>query len=298
VRIGKKVFPDLSGGRWWRMELRSAEGPAYAVNPQPVFFNFKSLLSFAFCYAVMGFLLGWTLSAAILVNIAWHEYGHLREANRLGLRTAPMFFIPFFGGVAPILERFPSRWAEVTVTLAGPLFGWIMALICCVVGWATDSPMLLVVAFVQATVNLFNLVPINPLDGGRLVKSLAFSISARVGRAVLTVTNLLAVVAAVWFMKPVFLLIAFIGYLDLKQELAREKQHNELDGVSVSIQGSELPSELTERYRIEYRSAFRPLSSRETVLGVLGWVGLVVGLAGVMIAALAHPDVLTVMKRL
>jgi putative peptide zinc metalloprotease protein len=83
-----------------------------------------------------------------------------------------------------------TRWQDVYISMMGPVFGLIMTVAFYIVYLITESHFAGLVASTSALLNLFNLIPVYPLDGGRVVKSLVFS-----GRNYLALVALLAISA-------------------------------------------------------------------------------------------------------
>ncbi|RJR07446.1 site-2 protease family protein [Candidatus Parcubacteria bacterium] len=157
--------------------------------------------------------------AVILVGaLVIHEYGHLRAMKACGIPTKGIFLIPFFGGAAVAEEGFKTRADEAYVALMGPAWGLGTAVIPFALFAIYPSPMLVGVASFIALLNLFNLLPVNPLDGGRATKSIAFSIDSRLG-LLMMFAGLLGIFAGMVFLKiALFLLIGFIAMLELSAE--------------------------------------------------------------------------------
>lgn len=151
---------------------------------------------------------------ALIGVLVFHEYGHLRAMKKCGLPTKGMYLIPFVGGLA-VGDMPKSRWQDVYISMMGPVFGLIMTVAFYLVYLITDSHFAGLVASTSALLNLFNLIPVHPLDGGRVVKSLVFS-----GRNYLALVALLAISAvcfvAAW--KLGFYFITFfivLGVIDI-----------------------------------------------------------------------------------
>jgi Zn-dependent protease len=72
-------------------------------------------------------------------------------------------------------ERAESHWHEVYISMMGPVFGLLMSVVFYVMFLASDNHFLGLVASISALINLFNLLPVYPLDGGHVVKSLELS---------------------------------------------------------------------------------------------------------------------------
>jgi Zn-dependent protease len=101
-----------------------------------------------------------------------HEMGHVIEAKRQGLPVSAPVFIPFLGAAIIMKEMPQDAWNEAKVGIAGPLLGSAGALALWIAGEATDSNSLKAIAFLGFLLNLFNLLPVIPLDGGRIVGAL------------------------------------------------------------------------------------------------------------------------------
>ncbi|MSR13847.1 MAG: hypothetical protein EXR86_04635 [Gammaproteobacteria bacterium] len=125
-------------------------------------------------------LSGWTVMysfefAVVLIGtLVFHEYGHLHAMQRFGIKTRGMYLIPFFGGVA-VGEKAQTHWQDVYISMMGPVFGLGMSAAFYVAYRLTGNHFVGLVASISALINLFNLLPIHPLDGGRIAKGLVFS---------------------------------------------------------------------------------------------------------------------------
>jgi Zn-dependent protease len=119
-------------------------------------------------------LFSWQFGLVLLGVIVFHEYGHLRAMQKCGMKTKGIYLIPFVGGVA-VGERAESHWHEVYISMMGPVFGLLMSVVFYVMFLASDNHFLGLVASISALINLFNLLPVYPLDGGHVVKSLVLS---------------------------------------------------------------------------------------------------------------------------
>jgi putative peptide zinc metalloprotease protein len=123
---------------------------------------------------------GWTVlyslpfALALTATLVFHEWGHLRAMRRFGIPTKGMYLIPFVGGIA-VGEQARTHWEDVYIAMMGPVYGLAMTIACYLAYLATSSHLVGLVASVSALVNVFNLLPIHPLDGGRVVKALVFS---------------------------------------------------------------------------------------------------------------------------
>ena len=151
----------------------------------------------------------WGLSFAIgfVLLILVHELGHVLELRRQGVPASAPLFIPFLGAVIGMKELPDDAWKEAKVALAGPLLGSAGAAVCWIAGEAAGSDVLMGLAFVGFFLNLFNLIPIVPLDGGRAAGALH--------PALWFVGLVLMVGLAVVRPNPILFLIVILGGLDL-----------------------------------------------------------------------------------
>ena len=133
-------------------------------------------------FAAYASIFTWRFAFLLMGSIAFHELGHIWAMHRCGMKTRGIYFIPLFGAAAVSEEEFPSREVESFVALAGPVWGMSLALATAGIYLATQSPVYAATAGWMAMINLFNLLPINPLDGGRVAKSIFFSIHRDAGR--------------------------------------------------------------------------------------------------------------------
>jgi len=168
--------------------------------------------------ATWSILFSWQFALAIMVQLFVHEYGHVHAMRRTGMRVRGLYFVPFLGAMAVTDDAFGSRRQQAYVALSGPLWGSALALLPAA-GYAwTGEPALAAVAAWWALLNLFNLLPIAPLDGGRVMQALAASWSSRLGLAVaaLGLAGAVALATAAGFSLLWF--VALLGTMELVAE--------------------------------------------------------------------------------
>ena len=118
---------------------------------------------------------------ALLLCLVFHEYGHIRAMKHFGMKTKGIYLIPFVGGLAVSDEKINTRWQDVVISIMGPTFGLILSIIFLILYWMTGNTIFAGLATFNALLNLFNLLPILPLDGGHVLKSISFSMNSKVG---------------------------------------------------------------------------------------------------------------------
>ncbi len=116
---------------------------------------------------------GWWFGVGFVVLIFIHECGHLIAAKIFGLKVSAPMFIPFMGAVILLKESPRNAWVEAWIGIAGPIFGSLGAVGSELIYQATGNPMYRALAYTGFFLNLFNLAPISPLDGGRVVTALS-----------------------------------------------------------------------------------------------------------------------------
>ena len=119
-------------------------------------------------------IFSWQFAVVLIAAIMFHEAGHVWAMKRLGMKTKGVYLIPFVGGVA-IGDKAKTHWQQVFIAMMGPCFGLLMAVAFYLAYLLTGSHYVGLLASVSALLNIFNLLPVMPLDGGQVVKSIAFS---------------------------------------------------------------------------------------------------------------------------
>jgi Zn-dependent protease len=116
---------------------------------------------------------GWTFAVGFVVLLFVHEMGHVIQLRREGIKASAPMFIPFFGALVAARSLGRDALAEARVGLAGPVLGSLGAAVCWGIAEATGSDLLRALAYVGFFLNLFNLLPVVPLDGGRAMAAMA-----------------------------------------------------------------------------------------------------------------------------
>ena len=139
-----------------------------------------------------------------VVALIWvHEMGHVLQLNREGMKASAPMFIPFLGAFVAMKEIPKNALVEARVGLAGPVLGTLGALGSLGIYALTQNPLFLGLAHFGFLINLFNLAPMLPLDGGRAVGAMS-PVFWLVGVVMLV---------ALFLLQPNFiiLIIAFLG---------------------------------------------------------------------------------------
>lgn len=160
------------------------------------------------------YLLTWQMGIALTAFIFIHEYGHLWAMKKCGLKTRGIYLIPGFGGAAITAEGFRSCRNESFIALMGPLVGLFFIIPMLLLYFYDHNPLFAAIASMMAVINLINLFPINPLDGGRAVKGLLYSFHGSVGFYFGMLSFLTAIILGYSLGMSLLAYIAFLGLLE------------------------------------------------------------------------------------
>jgi Zn-dependent protease len=212
------IHPGSGRGSSWRERLRKLGGPiaAFAVllatkgkaillllPKLKVFTTSATMLVSIAAYALIW---GWAFAVGFVLLLLLHELGHVIQLRREGIEASAPMFIPFLGAVVAAKSLGEDAAAEARVGLAGPVLGSIATLVPLGIWLATGEEFWQALAFVGFFLNLFNLLPVLPLDGGRAMAALSPWVWV-VGYAAL-------IGLTIAFPNPILILIVLFGGLE------------------------------------------------------------------------------------
>lgn len=122
---------------------------------------------------VYAFIYGWRYATGFIALLFVHEMGHYVAARHKGLNVGAPTFIPFVGAWIELKDLPHDAQTEAFVGLGGPLLGTVGAIACYLLARSYGLDWLLAVAYSGFFLNLFNLIPISPFDGGRITAVLS-----------------------------------------------------------------------------------------------------------------------------
>ncbi len=123
--------------------------------------------------AAYSIFFGWEFAAGFVVLLFLHEMGHVFQLRREGVKASAPMFVPFLGAMIFARSLGDNALAEARVGLAGPILGSIASAAVALVGELAGSSLLIALAYFGFFINLFNLLPVVPLDGGRAMAAMA-----------------------------------------------------------------------------------------------------------------------------
>ena len=171
------------------------------------FLKFGTLLSMLVTVGAYAMFFGWPYAVGFVLLIFVHEMGHAVALKRQGIPAGAPVFVPFMGAFIAMKGRPRDAWVEAYVGIGGPLLGTVAAIACLGVALATGSALWFALASVGFLLNLFNMIPISPLDGGRIAGAISrwfWVVGYAIGIGLVLLT---------WH--PILILILLLGTLTL-----------------------------------------------------------------------------------
>ncbi len=163
------------------------------------------LLSMLLTIWIYSLAFGFKFAVGFVLLLLIHEWGHLIAARMKGIHTGKPIFIPFVGALIALKDLPKNAEEDAFIAFGGPIAGSIGAFICLTIFAFDANPFWLTLAYTGFFLNLFNLVPVYPMDGGRI----ASAVSTKLWIFGIIV---LAVLAVHW-MNPVLFIILIFGIL-------------------------------------------------------------------------------------
>ncbi len=168
--------------------------------------------------AAYTWLFSFQFALALIACLVVHEYGHVRAMRYFGMKTRGFYLIPFVGGAALSDSKINTRWQDVAISMMGPCFGLGMSVLCLLAYGVTGAPFFAGLATFNAFLNLLNLLPILPLDGGHVLKSVSFSMNNTLGLVVCTLAAGLGIVVSFSLGMSLFGFFMIIGCIEILLE--------------------------------------------------------------------------------
>jgi Zn-dependent protease len=133
-----------------------------------IFGALKTGFSMLLMIWIYSWLFGWRFAVGFVILLLVHEMGHVIAAKMLGIPVSAPLFIPFFGAAITMKQNPRDAWTEALMAYGGPLAGCIGSWICWAIALQMEERWIMAVASVSFVLNLFNMIPVPPLDGGRI----------------------------------------------------------------------------------------------------------------------------------
>ncbi len=187
---------------------------------RPAWRNIALMIGMFLAFFVCLFLLGgWKFAVVLTVCVTIHEAGHLWAMKHRGKELRGLYFLPGIGVAAVPSDGLGSREDEAFIAIMGPVWGTLAGIVAFASYVITGVPEFLSAAWLCVLLNLFNMIPAAPLDGGRVIRSAVHGFSPRVAVwvcLVLLVGAIMLIFQLSWFFA---LLIGFFGWQEFKHFL-------------------------------------------------------------------------------
>jgi Zn-dependent protease len=131
--------------------------------------KFKTFISMLISIWAYAMFWGWSFAAGFVALIFIHEMGHVLALRLMGVPASAPMFIPFVGAHILMKQQPKNAFVEAVGAYGGPLLGTLGAIACVAIGFSTRNLFWFALASSGFLLNLFNLLPISPLDGGRII---------------------------------------------------------------------------------------------------------------------------------
>ncbi len=195
----------------------------------------KSLLSlFIFMITFYIVFQRWDYVIMISLVLIVHEMGHFTFMKKYGYRQMSMRFIPFMGAYVSGTKSPISQREQANILLAGPVPGILIGIALYYIAIETEHSAFLVLSKIFIFINAFNLLPIAPMDGGKLVQNLFFSSHEKL-QSIFSLISIIALTAlCIQFESYIFLIIPGLMYLGHRaaQKSIRLRQQMQLEGLN------------------------------------------------------------------
>ena len=116
---------------------------------------------------------GWAFGVGFVALLFVHKMGHYIMARKLGIDISAPLFIPFVGAVISMRQAPKDVITEAKIALGGPVLGSLAAMLCLLLYYVGGQDIFLALTYMGFMLNLFNLIPMYPIDGGRIVSAIS-----------------------------------------------------------------------------------------------------------------------------
>ena len=191
--LNVRVMADV---RAWHIQESLQKAQAMSLRDKAIWFAISAVIG----TMALGYLMSWQMVAIVLCVLLFHEFGHALAMRAVGYRNLGVLVLPLLGAVAIGRKDDAGPWQKLTVLLAGPVPGLLVAVVLLrlATGGGEHAGLLAMVGAIALILNLFNLLPFTPLDGGQILDTFLFARRPRLRLAFVSVSavGLLAVAIA------------------------------------------------------------------------------------------------------
>jgi len=245
---------------------------------------------FAVSFASYAYLFTWKFALLLVIALGFHESSHVFAMKLKGIRTKGFYFLPFIGGVAIAEDKYKTYADNAFIALAGPIGGLALAIATYVAYLITGLPMLAAAAGWMAMLNLFNCFPLGMLDGGQVMKTIAMSISEKVGMICMSLSVVACIFVLFKFHIGLMGFVAGLGLLDLIG-IYLNRKHSRTDMEDLENRNASFKAKwgqdlsFYEKYKAERIKKYKHpdiMNARQIVITIASYVLTVITLIVIM----------------
>lgn len=223
------------------------------------FFKLTTVITLLVSLFAYGLTYGWVFGIALIYILVIHEMGHVWAMKRLNIPTSATLFIPFIGALARGKDHAKNAYDDAFISYMGPVFGFLSVLPAILLYIVTGTEFWMVLVLLGSVVNLFNLIPITPFDGGHIVKVINFKLM--LAGFVLTLFSLFYIKSYTFiFFVVLGIIYVIVFYLERRKLAEKISKLEELNEFMLSIQGDDFNKEdlreILEQERKNFSSQF------------------------------------------
>jgi Zn-dependent protease len=207
----------------------------------------KSLLSLGLFILVFYLFFSWDIKSICLLTLALiiHEMGHFIAMKTFGYKDVNMFFVPLLGAYVSGTKSRISQRQNVIMLLAGPVPGIVIGLGLAIAGYVTQEAALFRAANIFVIMNVFNLLPVMPLDGGKVIKAMFFETNEIINTVFISISIALLIILCVLLNSWYLLLVPYLLIMQLVSQSQTKKARRAIRDQDIDL--SKTYEELTDR---------------------------------------------------
>lgn len=210
----------------------------------------RLLLSVALFFVVFVTIISennFLLAGEVIVILLLHEFGHLFMMKIYGYRALNMMFIPFLGAVVTGKKMKVSQRQKFWISFMGPMPGILIGCLLFLLASVTvPNYFLIEFGLLLITINLFNLIPLDPLDGGNIIETLFFPTNENHKMYFTLISSIIIILIGVYYHFFPLLIFGFLMAFKVRAYQKNKVIHDDLDEID-----------------IDYKKEFNDLSDRE-----------------------------------
>ena len=222
------------------MELYDSEYNNYPPKPiinanskNNLFKSLISLLLFVFLFLI--FLPDFRSLFLILLILFIHEGGHFFAMKLFKYQDVSIFFIPLMGAVTTGEKEKISQWQHAFIIMAGPLPGIILGLLCFFWGNHIEHIIVQLAGVMFIFINVLNLIPLDPLEGGKLLETLFFSNNDKLKIIFIFSSTVLLSLLGIYFFNLILIILALLMFSKLRSFLDLKKVRLQIHKENINL---------------------------------------------------------------